>query len=176
MATLEVINIGSSPNDGAGDPLRTAFSKVNNNFANLFATGFNTQESITDGNTTQIIFEYPTSEFTQATFQINSLDSDSGNSQNIIINASINSALDSVRFTAHSTTFHGNAVTDYSMDVVSGNVILYATPFVTGQMSHFIAYQITYNPIVLGMPLSLESDPNAVLITESTDTVITTES
>lgn len=29
----EIINIGTAPNDGTGDPLRTAFSKTNANFA-----------------------------------------------------------------------------------------------------------------------------------------------
>ena len=176
MTTLEVINIGSSPNDGSGDPLRVAFSKVNNNFANLWATGFLTQESITDGNSTQPIFEWPANQFTQATFQINSSDNNSVNSQDIVINASINGALDSVRFTAHSTTFHGNAVTNYSMDVTDGNVILYANPLVNSQMTHFIAYQVTFNPVVVGAPLSIESDPNVVLSTEDTGSIITTES
>jgi hypothetical protein len=32
------VNIGSAPADGSGDPLRTAFSKINQNFANI-ATG-----------------------------------------------------------------------------------------------------------------------------------------
>ena len=35
----EIINVGTAPNDGAGDPLRTAFTKTNNNFSQLFATG-----------------------------------------------------------------------------------------------------------------------------------------
>lgn len=35
MAKLN-INIGSSANDKAGDPLRTAFSKVNTNFTELY--------------------------------------------------------------------------------------------------------------------------------------------
>ena len=34
-----VINIGALPNDGTGDPLRTAFNDVNLNFANVFAYG-----------------------------------------------------------------------------------------------------------------------------------------
>jgi hypothetical protein len=34
----QVINIGTAPNDGLGDPLRTAFGKTNNNFSQLFAT------------------------------------------------------------------------------------------------------------------------------------------
>ena len=35
----EIINVGEAPNDGAGDPLRVAFIKTNNNFSTLFATG-----------------------------------------------------------------------------------------------------------------------------------------
>jgi hypothetical protein len=35
----EIINIGTTANDGAGDPLRTSFTKTNNNFSQLFAAG-----------------------------------------------------------------------------------------------------------------------------------------
>lgn len=35
----EVINLGSAPNDGTGDKLRVAFTKVNNNFTELYQTG-----------------------------------------------------------------------------------------------------------------------------------------
>ena len=40
----EVINVGSLPNDGSGDPLRVAYIKINNNFAvasNLTPSGSN---------------------------------------------------------------------------------------------------------------------------------------
>lgn len=175
MAELQVINIGTSPNDGEGDPLRTAFSKVNNNFANIWTTGFNTQKSLTNGNTVQTIFEYPANLFTQATFQINSSQSSTTDSQNIVINASINGSADAVKFTAHSTIFHGNAITNYSMDVVGGNVTLYANPFVNDEITHFITYQVTFDPLVSGIPLILNQDPNAMIGTESTDSIITTE-
>lgn len=33
----QVINVGTEPNDGQGDPLRTAYIKCNNNFAELYA-------------------------------------------------------------------------------------------------------------------------------------------
>ena len=33
----EVINVGTVPNDGTGDPLRTAYIKCNNNFTELYA-------------------------------------------------------------------------------------------------------------------------------------------
>lgn len=35
--TQQVINIGTAPNDGLGDPLRTAFTKTNENFTELYA-------------------------------------------------------------------------------------------------------------------------------------------
>ena len=35
MSTLQTINLGSYANDGSGDDLRTAFNKVNSNFAIL---------------------------------------------------------------------------------------------------------------------------------------------
>jgi len=39
MTTLQIINLGSYPNDGTGDDLRTAFLKVNANFQTLFSEG-----------------------------------------------------------------------------------------------------------------------------------------
>jgi len=33
----EIINIGTLPNDGTGDPLRVAYGKINTNFDQLFA-------------------------------------------------------------------------------------------------------------------------------------------
>ena len=33
----QVINIGSAPNDATGDPLRTAFNKINQNFQEIYA-------------------------------------------------------------------------------------------------------------------------------------------
>lgn len=35
--SIEVINVGSAPNDGTGDPLRTAYQKCNSNFAELYS-------------------------------------------------------------------------------------------------------------------------------------------
>ena len=34
----QAINIGSSANDGTGDPLRTAFDKINDNFVELYGS------------------------------------------------------------------------------------------------------------------------------------------
>ncbi len=35
--TQQTINIGTTDDDGTGDPLRTAFDKVNDNFDELYA-------------------------------------------------------------------------------------------------------------------------------------------
>ena len=35
--TQQIINIGTAPNDGQGDPIRTAFAKTNNNFSQLYS-------------------------------------------------------------------------------------------------------------------------------------------
>lgn len=176
MAQLEVINVGATANDGTGDPLRVAFEKVNNNFASLWASNFNTLEAITTGNTPgQLIFTVPTSVFTQATFQINSSDQSSNNSQNIVINAAINNSKTNVRWTGHSTLFEGNAVTRYSMDVAGGNVNLYADPLVNVQLVHWIAYQVTDDPLIAGSYIVLNQDGNTAITTEQQQ-VITTES
>jgi hypothetical protein len=37
--TQQVINVGATANDGTGDPLRTSFQKINENFSELYATG-----------------------------------------------------------------------------------------------------------------------------------------
>lgn len=37
--TQQIINIGTAANDGTGDPLRTAFNKINTNFTELYAKG-----------------------------------------------------------------------------------------------------------------------------------------
>lgn len=175
MANLEIINVGTSPNDGEGDPLRTAFIKVNNNFANVWATGFQTLESITEGNSTQEIWQYPVDSFTQAMFQINSSDNDSTDSQNVVINASINTLGTQVKFNLHSMSVYGNAITSYDMNIIDGNVVLSAEPLLENQIKHFIAYQVTFNPVIMGMDIVTNQDSNIEIITESTDSIITTE-
>lgn len=152
----ETINIGATANDGSGDPLRVAFEKVNNNFTQLFGNGFQTLEAVTTGNTTQELFSIDANLFTEGTFQINSVDPNSQSSQNIIINSAIQNDLSNVKYTGSSSIVFGNAVSNYSMAIDSGNVVLYATPRVTGQLNHFVAYQILFNDYVPGMLLGTE--------------------
>ena len=35
--TQQIINVGTAPNDGQGDPIRTAFIKTNDNFGQLYS-------------------------------------------------------------------------------------------------------------------------------------------
>lgn len=152
----EIINIGSTANDGSGDPLRVAFEKVNNNFTQLFSNGFSTLEAVTIGNTTQELFSIDANLFTEGTFQINSVDPNSQSSQNIIINSAIQNDLSNVKYTGQNSILFGNAVSNYSMAIDSGNVVLYSTPLVTGQLNHFVAYQVLLNSYVPGVLLATQ--------------------
>lgn len=44
--TRQTINIGTAANDGTGDPIRTAFDKVNDNFLELYSAGYITANSL----------------------------------------------------------------------------------------------------------------------------------
>ena len=46
----QTINIGSSANDGTGDPLRTAFDKINDNFTELYTASPDTSQITIEGN------------------------------------------------------------------------------------------------------------------------------
>jgi hypothetical protein len=140
----EYINVGVTPNDGLGDPLRTAFGKINNNFSNLFFTTVTSTSANTTGLTAnQVIYEYPANAFTQGVFQIRSSNS-ANNSQAITISAQITNSNTSVKFTGYGLTFSGNAVTNYNMDVNSGNVRILVSPIANANITHFIASQVTY--------------------------------
>lgn len=168
MATPEIINIGALPNDGEGDPLRTAFKKINNNFAEIFSTGAFTYLGMTTGNTAnQVIFETDANIFTQGVFQINSYLPNTPNSQNITINAAINNGANNVKFTAFATTVFGDyLVSNYNMDLTGGNVRILVNPNANATIEHFVSAQITFNEVVLGMTLGLEGFSGDVLGTE----------
>jgi hypothetical protein len=172
----EYINIGATPNDGLGDPLRTAFSKINNNFSNLFFTTVNTSNVYTSGLTAgQVIYEYPANAFTQGSFQIRSSDPGTPDSQDITISAQLTNNNDAVKFTGYAMTFSGNSLTRYNMDVSSGNVRILANPIANTYILHFIASQVTFlgDPIP-GVDISLNGYANSVMGTENDD-ILTTE-
>lgn len=51
--TQQIIDVGSTPNDGTGDPIRTAFTKTNDNFTELYnATTVSVTGNVTGGNIT----------------------------------------------------------------------------------------------------------------------------
>lgn len=141
----EVINIGASPNDGNGDPLRVAFDKINNNFSSLFTTFVNsTVSTTTGGDQGQVVFEYPVAEFTQGQFYIQSKDPTSADSQTVTLSAQVNNAGDAVTFTGYGSTFFGNAIARYDMDVNSGNIRILVNPLTTDNMTHAISSQIMW--------------------------------
>lgn len=171
----EYIQIGTTPNDGTGDPLRVAFGKINNNFSNLFFTTTTTTTSYTVGLDDQIIFETDVNEFTQGEFQIRSSDSEGPNSQSILISAQLKNSGLGVRWVGYGTTFEGDALTRYDMDVIGGNIVIYAKPIANTVITHFIASSITWQGSSLpGLDLQLDGYSNAVMATQN-DLNIATE-
>lgn len=172
---IQLVNIGAAPNDGEGDPLRTAFQKINNNFVYIQQTATSIADAVTlDDTANQVIFEYPADEFTQATFQIKSYNPDNNDSQDIMLQAHISNDLSEVKFSGYGTTFIGNNVTTYDMSVVAGNVVVTVSPLVNTALNHFIAYTITWEGD-LGVGLSMMTEGGAGLVTETGNVSITTE-
>lgn len=140
----EYINVGTTANDGTGDPLRVAFQKVNDNFSNLFYTSTVTTTSYSSGTApSQVIYEVPVSSFTQGTFQIRS--STANSSQCITLSAQIANANSTVKFTGYGTTFDGSYLTKYNMDVDNANVRILVDPLVNANVQHFVSAQVTYS-------------------------------
>jgi len=174
--TQLVINIGTVPNDGEGDPLRTAFQKINNNFTQLFTTGIFTYEAYTfDDSADQVIFETPANLFTQGNFQINSNNPDTSDSQNMTLTISISNDLTSVKWVGHNGLYFNDPVTNYDVDIDGGNVRILASPLLDDTVFHFIAAQITFSENIPGTPLALEGTSGDILGTENL-IPITTES
>lgn len=139
MATQQIINIGTLPNDGEGDPLRVAFAKINNNFSNLFSGFVNLSASYTVGNAPgQLIFETEANTFTMGQFYIYAADADTDQSQSIQLFAQLNNSNTDVKFSGYGSTFFGNCLSRYDMAVVDGNVQVYADPLTEDTVFHFI--------------------------------------
>ena len=175
VGSQEWINIGEQPNDGTGDPLRTAFYKINNNFSNLFATSTLTSSEYTSGlDTNQVIFEYPANVFTQGMFQIRSSDQGTSDSQDIIISAQITNNNAGVKFTGYGLTVEGNAVSRYDMDVAGGNIRILSNPLVDAYVLHFISYQVTFiGESLPGVDIGLDGFIDSVLGAENNDIIMT---
>jgi hypothetical protein len=164
--SIQLVNVGVLPNDQQGDPLRVAFQKINNNFIYLQQTSSNITSAVTVSDTPdQVVFEYPTDEFTQGQLQIQSYRQDNNDSQNALVTVQLSNDESTVKYTVYGTTSVGNWLTTYSMDVSGGNVRLLVSPLQDTAIQHFIMYTVTYaGDLGLGVPLLTEN--NDTLLTE----------
>jgi hypothetical protein len=178
MSTQEIINIGTLPNDGEGDPLRVAFGKINNNFSNLYSTFVNTSSSYTVGNTAgQVIFETPANTFTMGQFYIYSADAITEESQTIQLFAQLNQTGDDVKFSGYGSTFFGNSLSSYDMAVVGGNVQVLADPLTSDTLFHFIGSQNMWiGANIAGLFIGIDGYVDSVVSTENDFNVETEQS
>jgi hypothetical protein len=142
----EIINIGALPNDGTGDPLRTALAKINNNFTTLFSTTTGNGTATTTGSGAgQIIFDTEIANFSSATFTIKSKDA-FANSQNITLSAQISNDNSNVSFSAYGTTFIGTPICRFDMDVDGSNLRILCDPLTSSNLTHTIYSQLLIEP------------------------------
>lgn len=175
--TQEIINIGLVPNDGEGDPLRTAFQKINNNFTQLYSTGYFTSSAYSTGLTaSQVIFETPVTTFTQGVFQINSNDTASNDSENITLTVAMLSDGTGLKWNGHNTLFNGNVLTGYNMDIVGSNVRILVNPLINTSIFHFISAQITWTGVpVPGLNITVDGAATQTDIDTENDFDLQTE-
>ena len=175
--TQQIINIGALPNDGEGDPLRTAFRKINDNFTELYSTSFYTADAYSVGDAAnQVIFQTPVSTFTQGTFQLNSSNQNNQDSQNITLTAAKTNNGSMLKWTGHGTMFNGNAITRYDMDISGANVRILVNPIVDTTLFHFISAQITFTGVMVeGIPIGLNGYPDGDVMSTENQFVITTQ-
>lgn len=142
----EIINIGALPNDGTGDPLRTAFAKINNNFTTLFSTTTGNGTATTTGSSSgQVIFDTEIANFSSATFTIKSKDA-FANSQNITLSAQISNDNSNVSFSAYGTTFIGTPICRFDMDIDGSNLRILCDPLTSNDLTHTIYSQLLIEP------------------------------
>jgi hypothetical protein len=134
MAIFSNVNVGTAPNDGTGDSLRTSFIKVNGNFQDILSIWPNVSENEIFANITSTYVS--TFNLVEAeTLSTNVLSSDFGNIEIISSNVSISGVNVSVTGTLTTTaninapTLNGNifATTgtftgDISVNTVNGNI------------------------------------------------------
>jgi len=172
---IQLVNVGGLPNDGEGDPLRTAFQKINNNFILMQQTNSQIASAVTLNDTPeQVIWEYPADEFTQCLLQIKSYRNDNNDSQQALIGAQIYNDLSDTKYTIYGVTNVGSWLVQYDMDVLDGKVRLLVNPLQNTLINHFIAYQVTFTGD-LGAGVPMISEAGEGLITETGNIFITTE-
>lgn len=138
----QIINIGTLPNDQTGDPLRIAFNKVNQNFTELYKVNSGIIGATSTGNTAgQVVMTFLASSFTQGTFQINTTDAVSGQTQNVTLAGVKNVAGNAVSFTTYGQMTDGSVLTSHSMDINNGNIRILTSPQTTANLTHFVMYR-----------------------------------
>ena len=138
---MQTINIGTLPNDNTGDALRVAFSKCNNNFAELNSAKYSSMQAITTGNSTQNIYQTSFAAFNQGTFKIAAYDNITMDSVSMTLDSVKNNA--NISVIAHSISSTATVPCSYDLILANGNVQLNCIQSSVNQVTHKIVYQIT---------------------------------
>lgn len=165
----EIVNVGGLPNDKTGDPLRTAFSKINNNFSEVYARlNINT----TDGSESLspvITYQCSTSDPNQI---MDSIDATQYNSVKYMIETTYNDNIQleeisllhdgqNVHIVKYAQMKSGILLSDYSGALVGNQLKLLVSPVY--DLTKFKAIR-TLIPLISTQPITLNNaSPNQLI-------------
>jgi hypothetical protein len=132
LGNLEVNQLSTQ-----GNLTTTSILTVGNTFSGTLTA------TTTTNNPNQIVFQTPAVPFKYGEFKITSQESNSLNSQTVVLTINKNQNNTAVNFCAYGTIFTGNVVTDYNSTIAFGNVRVQVSPFVNANILHTISYKIT---------------------------------
>jgi hypothetical protein len=91
----------------------------------------------------QVIYQLPEVSMLCGKFDIKSVADTSANNQSVTITINKSTSGGSVKYVVYGTTFNGDPVTRYDVDVAFGNVRIKVNPMVDDLITHTISYQVT---------------------------------
>ena len=107
-------------------------------------TQFDGTTAVTSGIASgQIIYQLPEGSMLSGKFDIKSVATTSSNNQSATIAINKSTSGGSVKYVVYGTTFNGDPVTRYDVDVAFGNIRIKVNPLVNEFITHTISYQIT---------------------------------
>jgi hypothetical protein len=93
-----------------------------------------------------------------------------------MLQAQLTNSQDSVKFTGYGTSFSGNAITRYDMDVFGSNVRILVNPLVDEVLLHFISSQVTFIGVgAPGLLLALDGYAEGFVLAAEDGLDLTTE-
>lgn len=136
---MQTINIGTLPNDTTGDPLRSAFTKINNNFAEQYST---VNVTTLDDSPGCVLLTIPIGTVSHALLQITSRSTTTTAFQSQMMSVVLTNDAGDVAFTTFGALNNGANVADIYPELVPGNLQISCQALSNTAITHTITYRV----------------------------------